>query len=215
MDGARLQERIYRGRGKAAHHIGRPCAVFRPNNPTAPLTNQIAQFNVAFAAADQSYLKPNLYGKPVWYADYDGRHTKPGDYVVRISDNQVWFIAAQQQLLPIVAISCNASIVVRRQAQSTTFGAEGYSGIIDPNYVLGSLDSPWPASILIGGRALAAVGLPADVKESGWRILLPASVPLTIEAGDRLDDDQSRGFWVESAELTDLGWRLTANEAHA
>lgn len=214
MDGHRLDDLIYRGRGKAAVHIGVPCQVFRPQNPTAPFTNQVAALDVALNAADSKYLKPNLYGKPIWYADMDGRQTQPGDYLVR-SDGKIWFVAAQPQLLPIVAIDCNAWVAVRRQAQSTTFGAGSYSGVVDPAYILGTLDTKWPASILIGGRALAAMGLPADVKESGWRILLPPSVPIAIEAGDRLDDDTERSFWVESAELTDLGWRLTVNEAHA
>jgi hypothetical protein len=215
MDGATIQARVYAGRGKAAQRIGLPCDVFRPINSTAPLTNKVARLNAAFNAADPKYLKPNLYNKPVWFADLDGRLTQPGDYLVRASDGATWFIADQQQLFPIVAISCNAQVAVRRQATSTTFGAGPYSGIVNPAYVLGTIDTLWPASILIGGRALAAAGLPADVKESGWRILLPPSVPITIEAGDRLDDDRDRSFWVESAELTDLGWRLTVNEAHA
>lgn len=215
MDGARLNGLIYKGMGRAAAHIGTPCSVFRPQNPTAPFTNQIGTLNVAFNAADPKYGKPNLYGKPVWFADMDGTLTQPGDYLARNSDQAIWFIAAQQQLLPIVAVECNAQIVVRRQSPASGFGAEPYSGIIDPSFVLGTIDSPWPASILVGGRALAAAGLPADVKESGWKILLPVSIPLILLAGDRLDDQAGRSFWVESAELTDLGWRLSANEAHA
>lgn len=210
-----MQERIYRGRGIAAQHIGLPCDVFRPINPTAPLSNQVGRLNAAFNAADSKYTKANLYGKGVFYADLDGRQTQPGDYLVRASDGAVWFIAAQQQLLPIVAISCNAQIQVRRQGVSTNFGAGPYSGVVNPSYILGTEETPWPASILLGGRALAAAGLPADVKESGWRIFLPPSVPITIEAGDHLDDERARSFCVESAELTDLGWRLTVNEAHA
>lgn len=215
MDGLTLQDRIFYGRGKVAQHIGLPCDVYRPNNATAPLSNQVTRLNVALNAADSKYTKPNLYNKPVFYADLDGRQTQPGDYLVRVSDGAMFFIAAQQPLLPIVAISCNAQVIVRRQAASTTVGAGPYSGIVNPATILGTVDTPWPASILLGGRALAAAGLPADVKESGWRILLPPSVPLTIESDDRLEDERGRGFWVESAELTDLGWRLTVNEAHA
>jgi hypothetical protein len=215
MDGATLQARIYKGRGRAAQYIGQPCDIYRPNNPSSPFSNQIARLNVALNAADQKYLKPNLYNKPVWFADCDGRKLQTGDYIVRISDGATWFIAAMQQLLPIVAIDCNASVKVRRQAPSTTFGAEPYSGIIAPSYILGTVDSPWPASILMGTRALAAVGLPADVKEAAWRVLLPSSVPLTLLAGDRLDDDKARSYWADSAELTDMGWRIAVNEAHA
>lgn len=215
MDGARLHGLIYRGRGKAAQHIGLPCNIFRPQNATSPFTRQVGTIPVAFNSGDTKYARANEYNDPIWYADYDGTQTRPGDYLVRVSDGRAWFVAAQQQLLPIMATDCNANVMVRRQMPTAGFGAKPYSGIIDPSFVLGTLDSPWPASILLGGRALAAVGLPADVKESGWKILLPVSVPITIEAGDRLDDDIGRSFWVESAELTDLGWRLMTNEAHA
>lgn len=215
MDGFRLNELIWRGRGKAAQHIGSPCQIYRPQNSTAPFTNQVAQLPIAFNSGDTKYLKANEFNDPIWYADYDGSQTQPGDYLVRLSDNSIWFVAAQQQLLPIMVVECNAMIAVRREAQSTAVGAVPYSGVVDPGYILGTADTMWPASILIGGRALAAMGLPADVKESGWKILLPPSVPIKIEAGDRLDDNKDRSFWVESAERSDLGWRLTVNEAHA
>lgn len=215
MDGNTIQQRIYAGRGKAARRIGLPCRVLRPLIASAPLTNLISTLPAAFNATDSKYTRANLYGKPVWYVDIDGRYTAPGDYLVRISDGAIWFIAAQQQILPIVAVECNRRIKISRQASATTCGVGGYSGLQDPTDYLGTADSLWPASILIGGRALSAIGLPSDVKEAGWRILLPPSVPVPIAAGDIIADDLERRFAVESAEQTDMGWRLTVNEAHA
>ncbi len=214
MDGATLQQRIYAGRGKAALRIGLPCTQWRPTTAATPYGTNVGTILAAFNAGDETYLKPNLYGKPIWYADLDGRVTQPGDYLVRVSDGAIWFIAAQQQILPIVAIDCSRSIKISRQAASTTVGAGGYSGIQAPTIILGST-ALWPASILVGGRPSNAIGLPADVKEAGWRILLPPSVPVTIKAGDIITDDLARGFAIESAEQTDLGWRITANEVHA
>ena len=214
MDGHHLQELIYRGVGVGARHIGRPCAVYRPQNPTAPLTNQVESLPIAFNAANPNYTRPNLYGKAVWYADMDARHTQPGDYLVRLSDNKIWYIAAQQQLLPVVAIECNRRIRIVRTPPLTGSGVLGYSGIIDPVDVLGTADSLWPASILQGGKPLPAVNLPSDVKDAGWKILLPISVPLQILSADLIEDDTGRGFAVTSAELTDLGWRLDVNETH-
>lgn len=215
MDGNTIQQRIYAGRGKAAQRIGLPCRVLRPQIASAPLANLITTLPVAFNAMDSSYTKASLYGKPVWYADLDGRFTAPGDYLVRVSDGAIWFIAAQQQLLPIVAVECNRRVTIARQASATVCGVGGYSGLQDPTDYLGTADSLWPASILIGGRALSAIGLPSDVKEAGWRILLPPSIPVPIAAGDIIADDLERRFAVESAEQTDMGWRLTVNEAHA
>jgi hypothetical protein len=213
MRGERLNELIWRGRGKAARHIGLPCQVFRPQNSTAPLTNQVTALDIALNAADQKYLKPNLYGKPVWFADMDARHTQPGDYLVR-DDDKIWYIAAQQQLLPVVAIECNRRIRIVRDPPQTAVGELPYSGIIDPVNVLGTEDSLWPCSILQGGKPLPAAGLPSDVKDAGWKILLPISVPLRIQSADLIEDDTGRGFAVGSAELTDLGWRLEVNETH-
>lgn len=216
MDGTRLQALIYRGRGKAAARVGLPCRVFRPQNSTAPLTNLLTTIPAAFNAADSKYGKPSLYGKAVWYADLDGRITKTGDYLVRIKDGATWFIAGQQEAgLPIVAVDCNGLISIQRPTISTQCGVVGYSGVQNPGDILGTVDSPWPASILIGGRTQAAIGLPSDVKEAGWRILLPPSIPKPILAGDFVTDDIGRRFAVESGEVTDLGWRLTANEVHA
>jgi hypothetical protein len=214
MDGARLNDLIYRGMGKAAAHIGRPCAVFRPQNPTAPLTNQVETLPIAFNAANPAYTKPQLYGKAVWFADMDATHTRPGDYLVRLSDDKIWYIAAQQQLLPVVAIECNRRIRVVREQPQTAVGELPYSGIIEPADVLGTEDSLWPCSILQGGKPLPAAGLPSDVKDAGWKILLPISAPIRIQSADLIEDDIGRGFAVGSAELTDLGWRLEVNETH-
>lgn len=214
MDGATIDQKVWRGRGIAAQHIGHKCQIFRPNNATDPFNAPLQIIMAAFNAADSVYSKPNLYGKAVWYADLDGRLTRSGDYLARWSDHSFWFIAAQQSLLPIVVIGCNAKVLIQRQGTNAVCGVGEYSGAAPQAPVLGTVDTMWPASVLVGGRAVAAIGLPGDVKESGWRILLPSSVPSPIMQSDIVQDDLGRRFAVESAESTDLGWRLTANEVH-
>lgn len=215
MDGNTIQQRIYAGRGKAALRIGLPCRVFRPKSAALPLANLLTTLYAAFNAGDSTYLKPNKYGNPIWFADLDGRYTRPGDYLVRVSDGGIWFIAAQEQLVPIVAVECNRSVKITRAADNQACGVGEYSSLASDVDYLGTDDTRWPASILLGGRALSANGLPADVKQSGWRILLPPSVPVTIGAGDIAIDDLDRRYAIESAEVTDMGWRLTVNEVHA
>ena len=217
MDGATIQQRIYSGRAKAAARIGLSCALFRPVAAAAPLGNQIGSLLAAFNAGDSKYKAPNLPGDPIWYADLDGRITQPGDYLVRALDGATWFIAAQQQLLPIVCIDCNRSIMITRQTPVTTVGAVGYGGIAPTTSVpvLGAPGALWPASILIGGRKEAATGLPAGVKNAGWKIMLPISVPIIVTAGDIVTDDLGHRYAVDAAEQTDTGWRITANEAHS
>lgn len=224
MDARLIQQRIYSGRAKAALRIGLPCRVYRPATFLNPLTNQITIIRAAFNNGDTKYLKPNLFGKPVWFGDFDGRLTQPGDYLVRISDGSTWFIAAQQQLLPIALVECARSIKLSRASGAVCstgvqpcgpVGVGTYNSLSALQDVLGTTDTPWPASILIGGRVQAnPTGLPGDVREAAWSILLPVSVPITIQSADLLTDDLGRRFAVESAEATDLGWRLIANEVH-
>jgi hypothetical protein len=56
--------------------------------------------------------------------------------------------------------------------------------------------------------------LPGATKNVGWQILLPASIPIIINASDMLVDDLGRRYAVQGAEQTDMGWRLTTVEEH-
>lgn len=219
MDGAKIQTKILAGRGKAAQRIGLSCFQYRPLAAGAPLGNQVGTLLAAFNAGDSSYRAPNLPGDPIWYADLDGRLTQPGDYLVRAADGSTWFIASQQQLLPIVAIECNRRARIVRQAPVTDVGAVGYGGstIATEVPILGDIGALWPASILLGGRKQATTtALPAGTGQAAWKIALPPSVPssVVIAAADILVDDLGRRYVVDGAELTDQGWRLTSNETH-
>lgn len=222
MDSVTLQAHIYAGRGKAAIRIGLDCRQYRPLLAGVPFGNLIATIKSAFNSGDPLYKSPNLFGDPVWYADLDGRATQPGDYLVRVADGSTWYIAAQQQLLPIVCIECNRALRISRQALVVgAVGLQGYgsSSPCDPasmGDILGVPGSLWPASILLGGRSRnSEAHLPAGVKQSGWRIMLPASVPAVLTAGDIATDDLGRRYVFEAAEMTDMGWRINAIEVHA
>jgi hypothetical protein len=207
MNGAQIHAKIYAGRGKAALRLGLDYRVMRPNQAINPLSNQVATLKAAFNAGDNTYKAANLPGDAIWYGDFDGRQTLPGDYLVRVSDGQTYYIAAQQQLLPIICIDCNRTVRISRaapQGAAGTVGAVGYSGICD---------APAESSDVIGINP-ASIGLPADVKNSGWRILLPPSVPVVLHSGDIVTDDLGKRYAIEGAELTDIGWRINAQEVH-
>jgi hypothetical protein len=208
MDAALLDRKIYEGRAKAAQHMGHQCTLYRPQGTV--WEGYQGSLKCAFST-DSSYKRPALYGKPVWYGDFDGRQTQAGDYLMRLTDGHIWFIAAQASLLPIVLIECPRSLSLARQSAVTGVGAVSYSGIIAPTLLV----PLWPASLLIASSGGPAAGLPGDSNEASWRVLLPVSFPLQPEASDILTDDLGRRFEVTGAELTDLGWRLSANEIHA
>lgn len=212
MDAALLQQKIYYGYGKAAQFIGPPYNLFRPTsalNPTAQ-QNQIGTLNASFNAMDMSYGKPNLYGKPLWYALLDGSVTQVGDYL--IGCDKTYFIAAMQTTLPILAVDCNRTINIVQAAQQPTVGAVGYGGDTAAGEV--PLMTAWPASILQGTKGEKGdVNLPGDVRNPWWSVLLPAYPGVIIRSANIIIDDLSRRYVISSAELTDLGWRCTAMQA--
>jgi len=226
VDGAKLHERIYYGRSKVAFSIGLDYNLFRPMLPAQPFgnpvvtTNQMGVFvqtiKASLNAGDKNYKNPNLPGDAIWYADLDGRITRPGDYLVRVSSGDAFFIANQQELLPIVVVECNRQLKITREVPVAAVGAVGYSGMqpAQETDVLGANGALWPCSILLGGRSQVALNLPADVRQSGWRIMLPPSVPISIKAGDIATDDLGRRYAIEAAEQTDFGWRINAQEVH-
>jgi hypothetical protein len=238
MDAAKINAKIYAGRGKAALRLGFDYDLYRPTSNFQPLDNSILTLKAAFNAADNNYRKPNLYNKPIWFGDFDGRLTQPGDYLAY--GMQVFFIAAQQSLLPIVCIECNRAVTVISGSSSDgsssppTSGIQPYSGLCADSETpeLGNAGSAqlqdtniqtfdskfggrWPCSILLGGREQNSTVTPTSIKQEGWIILLPPSITMVINSGDIVVDDLGRRYEVIGAELTDMGWRIKSYEAHA
>lgn len=216
MDGATLQGKIYRGYAKAAQKIGQSYNLFRPVSAAAPLGNQVGTVTAALdSAPSYGFKAPNEYGDATWFALVDDATTQAGDYL--INGSGAYFIAGKQFLLPVIVVECNRSLRISRQAVQGGVGAVGYGGLTGANesVVLGAANALWPASILLGGRSQKPdTKLPSDAKQAGWRLLLPPSVPVVIMAGDIAQDDLGRRYMVDAAELTDLGWRLSAQELH-
>jgi hypothetical protein len=76
------------------------------------------------------------------------------------------------------------------------------------------LATGWYASVLQGTKGEKnEVGLPGDVRNPWWLILLPQIPGVTLRTSDLVSDDIGRRYVISSAELTDLGWRLTAQQA--
>lgn len=221
MDAATLQNHIYKGYGKAAQRLGLPNVVSRPLLAADPLANVIGTLLCSFNAEDWKYIKASKYGRPTWFGLFDATTTRAGDYLV--GPQGTFFIAAQQLHLSVLCVECNRRVaMIRSVAVGPAVGAQGYSGACASEglTVLGDIDSNgcmvsgWPASILQGGRQTHGTDLPMSVSNAGFQILLPRSVPITIEASDVLVDDLGRRYQAEACELTDLGWRINSKEVH-
>lgn len=216
MDGALLQERIYRGYGKAAQHIGLPCVHYRPQLALSPATGQGSRLprtiEASFNAKDMAYGKASDYGKAVWYCLADGNRLKPSDYLAR-PDGNIFYIAGMQPLLPILAIECNRVVSVLRPMTQRAVGAQPYGG--DTVATETALVDQFPASVLVATKSdRSLVNLPGDVRNPAWTVLLPI-LPggVALRSEDIVTDDQSRRYVISSAELTDLGWRIGAVQA--
>jgi hypothetical protein len=221
MDGPTIQARVYAGYAKAAKVIGIAYDQYRPLSAALPLGNKVSTVLMALDSGTTfTFKSPNEYGDPTWLALINDATVQTGDYLVGNNGGinpGIYFIAGKQFLLPVLAIECNRSVRITRENTVTGVGAVAYSGKLPSTEtdVLGAPGAMWPASILAGGRKEAGVNLPAGTKNAGWKMLLPPSVPIVILAGDMVTDDLGRRYAVDGAELTDLGWRINANEVHS
>jgi hypothetical protein len=215
MDGTLLQQKIYFGYAQAAARIGLICNQYRP---TSALSAAIASGTLvqtlaaSFNAKDFGYMKAQEYGKAVWYCIADGRQIAPSDYFQR-PDGDIFFIADMQPLLPIVAIECNRTVSLFRPQQQSGVGGLGYGG--DTVALQTPLVTQFPASVLMATKSdRSLVNLPGDVRNPAWTVLLPA-LPGAVEmrSEDVITDDQERRYVISGAELTELGWRISAVQA--
>lgn len=207
MDAATLQKRIYGGYGKASLRIGKLAMISRPASPAMSLEGNVIDSAMASLTQNFEYSKFNKYGNSIWISIHDGALTQTGDYLT--TEDGTWFIAAQQPLLPILAVQCNRTIDVVRVTQ-TGYGSIGYGG--DTPATEQAVMSGWPASVLEeikGGKNPAE--LPQDERLSYWSILFPFFGGVIMRPSDIIKDDLGRRYAINAPELTDLGWRITAS----
>lgn len=160
---------------------------------------------------------PVGHGHVTWQGLFDAAYTRPGDFIVcaashpGATDAAIFFIAAQQPLLPPLCIRTSANIQVERSIMSNTIGAAGYGGTGALTSV--AVLSNWPASIVHAtGAGLNPLDLPATVAPGSWELLFPTVPGLVLRTNDRITDDLGRTATVTAAELSDLGWRVIAKE---
>lgn len=211
MQGAQAQAHAYKGYAQVAKRLGNAFSLYRPTSADMSAAALLATgFLASLNAEDMTYRRPNKYGKPTWYAVMDGRQTQVGDYLV--GETGTFFVGAQQPLLPILVIECNRTVNITRPQVQTEFGAvSNYEGTTAANET--PLMTGWPASVLQGTKGeKGGVALPGDARDPWWSILLPECAGVILRSGDLFADELGRRYIVSSAELTDLGWRITAQQ---
>lgn len=209
MDAATLQARIYKGYGKAAQRIGYSYQQYRATTANNPLGTVALQSLFCSFTTNFDYSAPNKYGQATWLGMFDGSNVKPGDYLV--GHGGTYFVAAMQDTLPIYCVQCNRTLSVLRVGMDVGVGQVGYGGDTVATEV--PLMTGWPASVLQGTKGEQNdAKLPGDMRSPWWLILLPAFAGVVIRTSDILTDDLGRRYAISSAELTDMGWRITARQ---
>ena len=124
MDPAHLQDRIHWALNTAARAIGIQTDAYRPSAVSEPLdpVNRFLRLRAAFTAPDGRFARPNAYGDALWHGVFDAAYTRPGDYLVQ--EGAIWFIAAQQRLLPVLCVRTNRVVAFWRPAAPTNTRGE-------------------------------------------------------------------------------------------
>ncbi len=223
---AAIQAKVNRGSAIGAAIVGETYGILRPVGVDLTAAQPFGTASVFISANDTfAGTKAQPFGKPLPYALFDRTSTLVGDYLtpppawpqVASPATRTFFIAAQQALKSTLVVECNAAVTLMRAAPAET-GTAGFGATVrdanggaqrsnEPAYLTG-----WPASVLQGTKGEGnPAGLPDDVRAPWVAVLLPV-LPLgvTIQTGDQFTTDMGLTYTVSSAELTDLGWRLTA-----
>jgi hypothetical protein len=212
MNPMELQDRVHRGLNAAARAVGADTDAYRPSGFSEPMSpgNRFLRLRAAFTARDDRFARANAYGEALWHGIFDAAYTRPGDYLAQA--DAIWFIAAQQRLLPVPCVQTNRVVSFWRPAAPSSTGVNSYGGVMTgTNQVL---LTNWPASVLgASGRGRPDTDLPSDSSIPYWTVLLPAVSGVTLLPSDLMTDDLGRNAVVAAAELTDLGWRIAVKQA--
>lgn len=210
MDTGRVRDAVHRGLGRAGLAVGEWCEVFRPEGPESPLAEgrRVLRMKAAFSPPDGRFARPVAHGQVYWHGVFDAAYTRPGDYIRR-ADRAVWFVAAQQSLLPVLCVRTTGVVDVLRPSSPEMPGLAPYGGGAAPEGVLRG----WPAAILAaGGAGTGAAALPDVLPAGSWIVLLPPSAA-EPRPGDVLRDGAGRLGSIAQAELSEAGWRLVVRRA--
>lgn len=217
----RINEKIWQGRGKAASVLGACFDVYRPTEYLPGLSNRVFRLKAVMNNQDNNYTHPGSIRSPFWNADMDGRWTMPGDYLVSVKNpDNIYFILAQDPLLPIPVVECNTRVKISRKLLNAGFGRQAYGGACSGNSVdITGHDEIgrafWPASVMFGGGQGTQSSLPAGVKTDGWVILLPSSLKVFVRPADIIESEAGTRMAVHQAEIQGTGHRIRAAEVAA
>jgi len=212
VDFALIQSKIDFGYAKAGSVLGPPYQQYRPSgadNPTGGTPIGALNAWLTTDAALQG-LKPVAYAKPFWFAAVERSGLQLGDYLA--GDLGTFYVNSVIYPAPVGLIQCNRIISVDRMQQGVAPGlSPTYGGDVTADAT--TLITGWPCAMFAQGYRGApnVMQFPNDAKLGTMMTLVPGSAPINFQANDYITDDLGNRYSVSNAELTTLGWRLTAD----
>ena len=205
-----LQNAYIRLNTKWAAKLGSIYTQYRPTSGINPVSaqNQLGTVMALFdASISLGFNAPSKYANPTFAAIVNPTTIQPLDFLV--GQEGTFFVASTEPLKPILCVQCNRVASFYRpnpHAASPGF----YSGDNTGDRI--QLLTGVPISELQGtkGERAAAEQLPGDSRMQWSELLLPAFPGVVLRQADRMTDDLKRNFILSAIELTDLGWRITA-----
>lgn len=205
-----LQNAYQRLNVKWAAKLGSTYTQYRPASGNDPVSapNQIGTLSALFdASISLSFDAPSKFNNPLFAAILNPTAVQPRDYLVGAEGT--FLVASTEPLKPILCIQCNRVGTFYRPtpepAQPTFYGGD----ISDDRTPL-MVNVPFSELQGTKGERNAAESLPTDSRMQWSNCLVPAFPGIILRQADRLTDDIGRNFVISACELSDLGWRLTA-----
>lgn len=214
MNGAELQDRLQRAAGRTAAIAGASCDLFRPAGAMHPLAtaNRILRLPAAFLPLGGGFRRPVTQAQPLWEGLFDSSYTRPGDILRRSTDGAIFFIAAQQPLLPVLCVRALRMVTMTRPLTANMAGLNIYGGVVAATET--TIAEAWPAAMTpLSASGTSQAGIAAEIAAGTWQVLLPASLDLELRTTDRLADDRGRVGVIASAETSELGTTLMVRQA--
>lgn len=217
MDAARIQQKVYSGYGKAAIRVGylfnqyRLLGVADPINPG----NLVGQLNAAFTVGPTGFRfeRTPSHKDVLFNGLFDGSEVQAGDYFVSTHDGSTYFVGQMAPILPPLCVLCNRVVTFSKTAASQTFGLQpAYEGTTSANEQAAM--TRFPIALLFDARGRGTeVGLPTDLPSPFFLGLAPAIDGIDLRSGMFVQDETNRRYIIAASELTDMGWRFSAQQA--
>ena len=215
VSAALIARKVAYGYSKAAAALGRTTVIYRPTGATDPIVPANV-FATRLAALDTvpafTFVNPQKFGNPIFYAAMDSTGLIPGDYLVQAG--LTYFLTVLNDFAAPEAVNCTNRLSLLRTQPNVKAGIGGYGGSTASTDMI--VAASWPGSVLEKGKGdRSEMLLPGDKKIGQWIVLLPPSLPVAPRTSDIFVDDVNRRFVISSAEQSFMGWRCMVQEVAA